>query len=107
MADRGVWTQPTWTSHEDWADLVLLGRRLTELLFILYSSSLCLLLQGVEEAFIILQKCVKLLLRQGVSLLAYDAQARISLGLYEAPLVEGLFGHSCHACGDHALLFPC
>ena len=106
MADRGVRTQPTGPGHEDWADLVLLGRWLRERLLIL-DSGLRLLLQRIEEAFVIFQKRVELLLCQGVGLLANYAQARISLALDEAPLVEGLFWHGRHARGDHALLLPC
>ena len=96
LADRGVWTQPTWTSHEDWADLVLHGRWLRELLLIL-DSGLCMLLQRIEEAFVVFQERVELLPCQGIGLLAHDAQAWISPALNEAPLVEGLLGHSRHA----------
>ena len=66
-----------------------------------------MLLQRIEEAFVVFQESVELLPCQGIGLLAHDAQARISPALNEAPLVEGLLGHSRHACGDHTLLLPC
>lgn len=74
---------------------------------LILDSGLCLLLQRIEEAFVIFQERVELLLGQSIGLLAYDAQARISLTLNEPPLVEGLFWHGRHARGDHALLLPC
>ena len=74
---------------------------------LILDSGLCLLLQRIEEAFVIFQESVELLLSQSIGLLAYDAQARISLTLNEAPLVEGLFWHGRHARGDHTLLLPC